>query len=437
MAPPATARIAGKAVPRRPPQAHSGRMNPWTITTAPVPRDLDDPDAWALHGASAVHLATDLQHWGYDDITYSARFLLTRLREREYAHRVRLVATAPEAPRRTEAVVGTAYVVQPTRGNTHTAYVELTVHPAHRRHGIGTALIREVERIAAAGGRTTIIGASDQPGEPAPDDPHAMLPPTGSGRVDARSAPAAFAAAHGYELAQSERYSVLELPVDPDVLADLHDTAARRAGAEYRLLAWADRTPDAWLTPMAELLTRMSTDAPLGALDLGEDPWDDDRVRTAEASVADAGHGSLTVAAEHVPTGALAAFTQVEYPRDQPGVLFQEDTLVLPAHRGRRLGMLVKSEMLRRLAEVRPDARRIHTWNAEENEHMLAINVALGFRGVGVCGMWQRRLDVTPAEDRVGEHTAGEHADAAATPAATPAATLPTTSQEKIAEPAS
>ena len=54
--------------------------------------------------------------------------------------------------------------------------------------------------------------------------------------------------------------------------------------------------------------------------------------------------------------------------------------------------MLVKAGLLLRLAEARPEARRVHTWNAEENAFMLAINVALGFRPAGVSGEWQKRL---------------------------------------------
>jgi hypothetical protein len=54
--------------------------------------------------------------------------------------------------------------------------------------------------------------------------------------------------------------------------------------------------------------------------------------------------------------------------------------------------MLVKAGLLLRLPELRPDARRVHTWNAEENAFMLGINVALGFRPVGVSGEWQKRF---------------------------------------------
>ena len=60
-------------------------------------------------------------------------------------------------------------------------------------------------------------------------------------------------------------------------------------------------------------------------------------------------------------------------------------------HRGNRLGMLVKILNLRRLAAEHPSVERILTFNAAENSHMLAINVALGFRPAGYDGEWQRR----------------------------------------------
>ena len=66
---------------------------------------------------------------------------------------------------------------------------------------------------------------------------------------------------------------------------------------------------------------------------------------------------------------------------------------MLREHRGHRLGMLVKIANLRAYEDRRPGERRINTWNAQENEHMLAINVALGFEPVGVAAVWQKRLD--------------------------------------------
>ncbi|HMO10688.1 MAG TPA: GNAT family N-acetyltransferase, partial [Actinotalea sp.] len=236
------------------------------------------------------------------------------------------------------------------------------------------------------------IAASEHPGEPAADDPAALVAPTGAGRIDGRSAGARFAARHGYSLAQAERYSMLELPVGPRLLDRLHTQAAAVAGDAYRLIGWTDRTPDEWVDGIAALLTRMSTDAPLGELDIREEPWDAARLRVYEAQRAAGGFAVHMVAAQHVETGELAGFTAVECPLDKPEVVEQGDTIVLRAHRGHRLGLLLKAEMLRRLTVERPEARRVHTWNAEENDHMLGINVALGFRPRGVVGVWQKTV---------------------------------------------
>lgn len=384
---------------------------PCRVLTAPVPEALDAPDAWALHGVVAVARASDAETYGHDDFAVTARSLWVRVRDQEDDRRALLVALAPSggatADDATAAaepgagvpgaataadVLGYASVVLPRRSNTHLAHLAVVVRPDARGRGIGATLLRAAEARAAAEGRTTTILSSEHAGEPPADARGVLEPPSGAGRI-ARAAPgAALCLRHGYALEQASRYSVLELPVDGDLLARLRDEAAVRAGTDYRLLSWQDRTPEERLDALALLETRMSTDEPLGGLDVQEDPWDAARVRRREAQIAAAGHGYLLVAAEHVPTGALAGFTMVRYERDRPAPVFQEDTIVLREHRGRRLGMLMKADLLQRLATVRPGARRVHTWNAEENAFMLGINVALGFRPAGVEGEWQKRL---------------------------------------------
>ncbi|NCT92435.1 GNAT family N-acetyltransferase [Cellulomonas sp. APG4] len=375
----------------------AGHRTGWQIHQAAVPASLDDPQAWALLGSVASGQAVDLALYGYDDLAPAPAETHAYLSNQVSSIRALLVATAPDAPPQPDAVVGSVRLVLQRESNTRTAFMELRVRPDARHQGVGSALLAAAEKLAAEHGRTTFIVHSEHMGEPARDEPH-LAPPTGSGRLRPDDAAVAFAHAHGYRLEQAERYSVLELPVDPALVTRLHDDAAARAGADYRLVAWTDRTPDAWVDDVTHLYTRMSTDIPSAGLDVEEEVWDAERLRAMETQIEASESGYLLVAAEHVPTGRLAAFTMVQYPLAKPEVVFQEDTLVLAEHRRRRLGMLVKTDALRRLVELRPGARRIHTWNAEENEHMLAINVALGFRPTGVIGMWQKRTG-NPADD--------------------------------------
>ena len=371
---------------------HSWPMPSWTVLTAPVPDSLTSPEAWALHGAARVSHEAESHRWGYPDLMYPAQQLAADLREHPYSTRRMLVAV-PEgtAAPTADDVAGFAKVSLPIKDNTHLGYLEIYADPDRVRQGVGRALLEAAEALGAEHDRTTVIAWSEQAGEPSPDTPGVLQPPTGSGRIHPDDAGANFALRHGYVLEQAERYSVLSLPVEPALLDRLQDDAAEHAGADYRLVSWTDRCPDEWVDQVAVLETRMSTDAPLAELDMQEAPWDADRIRTWEKQVADAHDGYALTAAEHAETRTLAAFTILRYPLDRPEIVFQEDTLVLHEHRGRRLGMLVKTENLRRLRELRPEAARVHTWNAEENAFMLSINVALGFRPTGVIGTWQKK----------------------------------------------
>lgn len=368
-------------------------MPSWTVLTAPVPESLDAPEAWALHGAARVTYAREMAAWGYPDLMYPAWYLIADLKDQPYSMR-RLLVAVPDGTREptAEDVVGMAKITMPLADNTHMADVEVYVDPAHTDAGVGAALHAELEKMATDNGRTTLIAWSEHVGEPPADVPGVLEPPTGSGRIRTDDAGARFATRHGYVLEQAERYSMLRLPIDPALLDRLHADAVAKAGPEYRVHLWRDQVPDEWVDQVAVLESRMSTDAPKGELDFGQTAWDAARVRTWEQQVLSGGHGFLMAAAEHVPSGTLAAFTVLRFPVDYEEVVFQDDTLVLPEFRGNRLGMLVKAANLLALREARPGGARVHTWNAEENQYMLAINVALGFAPTGVCGAWQKRL---------------------------------------------
>jgi hypothetical protein len=94
----------------------------------------------------------------------------------------------------------------------------------------------------------------------------------------------------------------------------------------------------------------------------------------------------VTVAV-HEQTGAVAGLTELEL--GPPPRAFQEDTAVVPAHRGSGLGLWIKADMLCRLRAERPDVTEVITGNAASNEYMLRINTRLGFRPHRAIGEWQ------------------------------------------------
>ncbi len=371
------------------------------IVEAPVPDTLDSPDVWALREVTDLEHAMHVEIWGYPDLAESLRACWAWARNETYGRRLHLVAldgdgeTALADPAR---VLGSLSVHLPNEHNTHLVEAFVTVRASARGRGVGTALAERAEVIAREAGRRLIMSWSDHAAEPpeptGPDDAPVLHPSTGSGRIPDDAA-SRFARRLGYALEQAERHSVLPLPADDAVLAALQAQAVAAAGTHYRVVTWTDVAPEKWLDAYGVLFTRMSTDVPLGGLDIEEDVWDAGRVRDFEATHAEAGHRLLVAAAEHVPTGTLAAFTVLVVrpgAAGDPDAVFQDSTLALKEHRGHRLGMLVKVANVRAVQAAFPGAERIHTWNAEENEHMLTINVAMGFRPAGISAAWQKRL---------------------------------------------
>jgi len=120
--------------------------------------------------------------------------------------------------------------------------------------------------------------------------------------------------------------------------------------------------------------------------------WDAARVAEHERPYLEAGRTLHVTAAQHVATGELSAFNELVIGADRAQATHQEDTLVLAAHRGHRLGMLVKCAALREWRTIAPDSPRVITYNAEENRPMLDINERIGFTPVAHNGAWKKIL---------------------------------------------
>jgi GNAT superfamily N-acetyltransferase len=256
--------------------------------------------------------------------------------------------------------------------NLDRARVLVHVLPGERRRGVGTAVLDDLQARARAAGRT-VLGTEV-------DEPPALV-----GSSPARE----FLVRHGFDEALLEVRRDLALPVPADVLASAV-AEARERSADYDVAAYSRRCPDHLVEPRAALGRAMSVMFPSGDLDLEEEAWDAARVRGAEALFDRMGR--VYFAAMALRDGEAVAFTELGVSGHQPDRAYQWDTLVLPEHRGRRLGLLLKATVLERLQADSPATRMVTTWNAEVNAPMIAVNERLGFRPNGTLSTWQKRL---------------------------------------------
>lgn len=294
--------------------------------------------------------------------------------------------------------------------------IELTlgVLPSLRRRGIGSLLLAAAEEFARELGRSIVVGYSDHPDDSALGGP-GLRAPDGDAVLAASVPAAGFAAAHGYALGQLERVSSLALDGRADDFrAALGARSARAQSLGYRLVHWTDHVPDDLIEAYAAARARMALDVPAGGLTIDEEQWDAARVREHESAEV-GGDASLLVAAAVTGDGDVAGYTELVLPRGRDFV-YQFDTLVAGPHRGHGLGLLLKLANLVRLGEIAPERSVVYTWNADENAHMLAINIELGFRRCGLEAVWQCAGEVS---GRSTSSVAAEGAGSAGTGATT------------------
>ncbi len=361
-----------------------------TIAPLPIPESLAGALGADFTASSELANLVSCLTWGSNDFWVSPPARLEGSRANDYT------VTYLWAAKHGDRHVGRALLELSLQDNQQNGYVFVAVHPEYRRRGIGRRLLAEAEALTVSRGRTSLQAWSEHPAGFELEGPDVVKAETGIGALPAASPAVRFAGACGFRLEQVERCSSMPIPADPGRLADQVAAAATKAGGSYRLVEWADHCPPDYLDHYAALRQRMSTDVPLGELDYEEEAWDAARVRHQEANLKRMNGRSLVVAARHVPTGELVGHTVLEWFPEQPEVVYQEDTLVLRAHRGHQLGLWIKARNLQRLAETWPRGRRLYTWNAAENSHMLDINTALGFAPAGYEAAWQKRLNAQP-----------------------------------------
>jgi mycothiol synthase len=239
-----------------------------------------------------------------------------------------------------------------TEDNRHLAYVEGGVRPEARRSGLGAALLRRCAEVAAQKGRTKLFLAAVQ-----------------------GSAGDRFLEATGADYVYLARVSRC-LVADID-RAEMERWAQPPPG--YSILTWDAPTPEQHLEGYADVLHVMNT-APLQDVDYEDEVITPGLLRGRERALADRKGTKWVVVARHDATGTLVGLSELHFDGFRAERVEQWNTGVDPAHRGHRLGKVLKAVNALRLLDERPDARFIDTENQDQNGPMLAINDAMGFR---------------------------------------------------------
>lgn len=267
-----------------------------------------------------------------------------------------------------DAVVGSAvlYLDDEDTANLHLGWVDVGVLPGYRRQGIATRFVEAVATAALESNRTKLMM-----------DTLSLVPSGGE-----------FMAALGAEVGLVEGVNQLEMAELDRGLMEEWAARGRAQSDRFELL----RIDGAWPAEMIDevvALYHVMNDAPLGDLDFNDQDFTAAHVTEFAKELAERNIERFILAVRDRPTGRLAGYTDLAINPSFPDLGQQGDTGVFEEFRGHGLGKWLKSEMVLRLADERPEITRIRTENAHSNAPMLAINHAMGFKLRHEQTIWQ------------------------------------------------
>ncbi|WP_051325788.1 GNAT family N-acetyltransferase [Glycomyces tenuis] len=263
--------------------------------------------------------------------------------------------------------------------NPHLAQLRVFVHPEHRRRGVGSALLDRAVEITLEAGRTTLNTEA------------ALFWEGGPARTEAG---AGFLEKRGFSRALTcvNRRCMVDA-IEPSEEDRMFAETLAAAGDDYELRQWVGRVPDDLVVSLCRMESMIVSEIPLGELDVEPEESDDEKLRAAEAVNEAEGYIKVTSVAVHKATGEIVAWSDIGVDDGPYTAAHQGITIVDPAHRGHRLGLLTKLANLRQLREHFGHVKEIWTDNADVNAHMIAINERLGYETVDAYGEYQRKLE--------------------------------------------
>ncbi len=271
-------------------------------------------------------------------------------------------------------LVGVALLNLPMDDNRTVAYADLMTHADHRLRGVGTALLAELERRVLAAGRERLLTEVFVP----------------AGDEGARTGDQAFAESRGYALANREGMKAVHLD-EAESLWPALEAEVEAARGDYRVVTWRDVCPEEHVESFGQALSRVMSLIPQGELDLEDREWTVERVRAAEKHRIEIGLATVETVAV-APDGTVVGLTGVRANLADPRVARIGVTMVLPEHRGHRLGLATKLASHRALREQVPGCHLVVTSNSEVNTHMNAINEALGYEQLETLVEYHKHL---------------------------------------------
>lgn len=273
-----------------------------------------------------------------------------------------------------QLTVATAWLEITRNDNVATAFATLEVDPRHRRRGHGARALQALEQSAVAQGRTTLVISTK---ETTVEWGH------GASRT--------FAPRQGYVLSEENVGRDLVWPRPPGALDEL-DARWSPHAHDYEILSWRGAVDEVLLADRAYLSSVMPVEAPHGDRPVEVEEWNAERVRAHERTVDAMGRDLLVSVARHRASDQLVGFSELTISRERPGLAYQWDSLVLRAHRGHRLGGLMKVANLRQLERFAYATTRVATFNDVSNRAMINVNEQLGATVNGGYLLWVKHF---------------------------------------------
>ena len=234
-------------------------------------------------------------------------------------------------------------------------WVTASVHPDHRRRGIGRSWIPLILGLMERHGCTTLTMDTHE------DSGHRFLKWLG---------------AEGKSEGAENRLQLGD--VDWDTLTRwVVDGAARSPST--RLEVYDGHLPQAMWEEYCPQFSSLLNTMPWDDLDHGDIVVTPAQLADWYARLDEQGGSDYTMITRE-PDGSISGITDMSYAPYMPQFIEQGFTGVRADARGRGLGKWLKAAMLLHVRDIYPDLQTVITGNASSNGPMLAINKAMGFK---------------------------------------------------------